>query len=62
LRVNLLLGDAEDAGNLAWAHNNPFDRLLVAQPMRLAFGLLTADRSIRAFPGVAHLPATQNQA
>jgi PIN domain nuclease of toxin-antitoxin system len=49
--------DAEDAGNLAWPHNDPFDRLLVAQAMRLGFVLLTADRSIRTFGGVAQLPA-----
>jgi len=49
--------DAEDAGNLAWRHNDPFDRLLVAQALRLGFVLLTADRSIRSFGGVAQLPA-----
>jgi PIN domain nuclease of toxin-antitoxin system len=49
--------DAEDAGNLAWPHNDPFDRLLVAQAMRLGFVLLTADHLIRTFPGVAQLPA-----
>jgi PIN domain nuclease of toxin-antitoxin system len=49
--------DAEDAGNLAWAHNDPFDRLLVAQAMRLGFVLLTADRLIRSFGAVAQLPA-----
>ncbi|WP_158922097.1 type II toxin-antitoxin system VapC family toxin [Acidisphaera sp. S103] len=49
--------DAEDAGNLAWHHNDPFDRLLVAQAMRLGLVLLTADRSIRSFDGVALLPA-----
>ncbi len=49
--------DAEDAGNLAWAHNDPFDRLLVAQAMRLGFVLLTADRSIRSYGGIAQRPA-----
>ena len=49
--------DAEDAGNLAWQHDDPFDRLLVAQAMRLGLVLLTADRSIRSFGGVAQLPA-----
>jgi PIN domain nuclease of toxin-antitoxin system len=49
--------DAEDAGNLAWQHNDPFDRLLVAQAMRLGLVLLTADQSIRTFGGVAQLPA-----
>ena len=49
--------DAEDAGNLAWPHNDPFNRLLVAQAMRLGFVLLTADQSIRAFANVAQLAA-----
>jgi len=47
--------DAQQAGNLAWQHNDPFDRLLVAQAMRLGFALLTADRSVRAFGGVAQI-------
>lgn len=45
--------DAETAGALDWHHNDPFDRLLVAQAARLAFTLLTADRIIRAYGGVA---------
>jgi PIN domain nuclease of toxin-antitoxin system len=49
--------DAEAAGNLAWHHNDPFDRLLVAQAMRLGFVLLTVDHLIRSFGGVAQLPA-----
>jgi PIN domain nuclease of toxin-antitoxin system len=49
--------DAEAAGNLAWHHNDPFDRLLVAQAVRLGFILLTADHSIRSFGGVAQLAA-----
>lgn len=49
--------DAEDAGTLVWPHNDPFDRLLVAQAMRLGFVLLTADQAIRTFAGVAQLPA-----
>ncbi len=49
--------DAEGAGGLAWQHSDPFDRLLVAQAMRLGLVLLTADHSIRSFGGVAQLPA-----
>jgi hypothetical protein len=49
--------DAEDAGNLAWPHTDPFDRLLVAQAIRLGFVRLTADQAIRTFAGVAQLPA-----
>jgi PIN domain nuclease of toxin-antitoxin system len=49
--------DAEEAGQLPWQHNDPFDRLLVAQAMRLGFVLVTADHSIRAFGVVAQLAA-----
>lgn len=49
--------DAEGAGSLPWQHNDPFDRLLVAQAMRLGFALVTADHSIRAFGGVAQFAA-----
>jgi PIN domain nuclease of toxin-antitoxin system len=47
--------DAETAGALEWIHNDPFDRLLVAQAERLGFTLLTADGVIRAYDGVAQL-------
>ncbi|MEA2742357.1 MAG: hypothetical protein QOF90_344 [Acetobacteraceae bacterium] len=47
--------DGENAGDLEWRHADPFDRLLVAQAIRLGFTMLTADRSIRAFGGVAQL-------
>ncbi|MEJ0016511.1 MAG: type II toxin-antitoxin system VapC family toxin [Acetobacteraceae bacterium] len=47
--------DAENAGALAWPHNDPFDRMLVAQARRLTFTLSTADAAIRAFPDVAQI-------
>jgi PIN domain nuclease of toxin-antitoxin system len=47
--------DAEQAGDLEWQHTDPFDRLLVAQAIRHGFTLVTADRSIRAFGGVAQV-------
>lgn len=47
--------DAEAAGALGWRHNDPFDRLLVAQARRLTFTLLTADSAIRAYEGVIQL-------
>ena len=47
--------DAEAAGDLAWQHNDPFDRLLVAQAMRLGLILLTADRLVRTFGGIAQI-------
>jgi len=47
--------DAETAGALAWSHNDPFDRMLVAQASRLTFTLATADVAIRAYPNVAQI-------
>lgn len=47
--------DAETAGALAWHHNDPFDRMLVAQARRLAFTLATADAAIRTYPHVAQI-------
>jgi PIN domain nuclease of toxin-antitoxin system len=44
--------DAERAGELTWAHADPFDRLLVAQARRLAATLVTADAAIRGYGGV----------
>ena len=47
--------DAENAGALAWQHNDPFDRMLVAQARRLTFTLATADAAIRAYANVAQM-------
>ncbi len=47
--------DAERAGDMTWSHADPFDRLLVAQAMRLDMTLVTADSSIRMFGDVAQL-------
>jgi PIN domain nuclease of toxin-antitoxin system len=47
--------DGENAGDLEWTHSDPFDRLLVAQAIRLGFTLLTADRAIRTFGDVAQI-------
>ena len=44
--------DAEQAGELAWAHADPFDRLLVVQARRLSATLVTADVLVRAFGSV----------
>lgn len=48
----VLACDAEQAGELAWTHADPFDRLLVVQSKRLAATLVTADSAIRAYGGV----------
>ncbi len=44
--------DGELAGGLDWAHKDPFDKLLVAQSMRLGTVFLTADETVRGFGGV----------
>jgi len=44
--------DGELAGALDWAHKDPFDKLLVAQAMRVGAVFLTADTAVRAFGGV----------
>ncbi len=41
--ASVLAEDAELAGNLVWDHRDPFDRLLVAQAIRLRATLVTAD-------------------
>jgi PIN domain nuclease of toxin-antitoxin system len=58
LELPILPIDGEHAGDLAWDHNDPFDRLLVAQAVRLGLTLLTADRAVRAFGGVAQIWAS----
>ena len=55
LELPILPRDAEAAGNLDWPHNDPFDRLLVAQAVRRGLVLATADQTIRAFETAAQL-------
>jgi PIN domain nuclease of toxin-antitoxin system len=47
--------DAEVAGSLDWDHPDPFDRVLIAQARRLGLVLVTADKAIRRYGGVAQL-------
>ena len=44
------------AGQLDWAHPDPFDRLLVAQAIVEQLTLVSADRAVLAAPGLAVLP------
>ena len=55
LELPMLPIDAESAGELVWQHDDPFDRMLVAQARRLTFALVTADVAIRAYPNVAQM-------
>jgi PIN domain nuclease of toxin-antitoxin system len=57
IEMPILATDAEAAGELDWAHNDPFDRLLVAQARARGITLVTADAAIRAYSGVAQLAA-----
>lgn len=41
------------AGELAWEHRDPFDRMLVAQAQVDGLILVTADERIRAYPEVS---------
>ena len=52
LELPILPRDAEEAGDLPWQHNDPFDRLLVAQAIRQGMSMVTADRAIRDFGAV----------
>ena len=47
--------DAERAGDLAWSHADPFDRMIVAQAQRRGFTLVSGDGAIAAFPGAVSL-------
>ncbi len=47
--------EAELAGDLAWNHSDPFDRLLVAQALRLNGVFVTADKMIAGYKGVAQM-------
>jgi len=46
---------ARTAGSLRWAHRDPFDRVLVAQAACDGLQLVTTDRAVRAYDGVAVL-------
>lgn len=48
---------AEATARLPPLHRDPFDRLLVAQARTEGLTLVTHDPLIRAYPGVAFLPA-----
>ncbi len=49
--------DCETAGDLAWAHTDPFDRLIITQARARGMTLVTADATMQTFMGVAVIPA-----
>ena len=56
---DLLIIDHEDtlrAGALAFDHQDPFDRILIAQAERHGLTLLSLDRKIREYAGIPVLP------
>lgn len=40
------------AGTLAWAHRDPFDRMIGAQGLLESLPVVTADRQLADFPGI----------
>ncbi len=47
--------EAEAAGDLEWRHDDPFDRMLVAQAMAQGLIFVSEDETIRAFEGLARM-------
>ncbi len=50
--VEISGADAEAAGDLNWAHADPFDRMIVAQALNRGMTLVTADAVMERFTGV----------
>lgn len=46
------LADSITAGELEWAHRDPFDRMLVAQSRTQRLQLVTRDEAIRGLLGL----------
>jgi PIN domain nuclease of toxin-antitoxin system len=55
LELPILPLEAEAAGDLAWEHQDPFDRMLVAQTMHRGLILITAAETIRDLDSVARV-------
>ena len=53
--------DVENAGGPSWQHNDPFDRMLVAQARCLTFALASADVTVRAYPNVGGVTRVRGQ-
>ena len=51
----ILPAEAEAAGDLAWRHADPFDRILMAQAVARDLVFVAADATIRGFEGVPRL-------
>ncbi|MCL4848528.1 MAG: type II toxin-antitoxin system VapC family toxin [Acidobacteria bacterium] len=56
-RLSVTFEHAEATVRLPPVHRDPFDRLLVAQAKMEGLTLVTTDPLVRAYPGVAFLPA-----
>jgi PIN domain nuclease of toxin-antitoxin system len=55
LELPILPPEAEAAGDLAWQHEDPFDRMLVAQAIGQRLVLITGDATIRDLDSVAQI-------
>jgi PIN domain nuclease of toxin-antitoxin system len=50
--LSITMQHATSAGSLDWDHQDPFDRMLVAQARDNAMTLLSADKAMKSAPGV----------
>ncbi len=57
VEVTITCADCEAAGDLDWAHSDPFDRLIIAQVRSRGMTLVTADGAMKGFMGVAIIAA-----
>lgn len=55
LELPILPIEAEAAGDLAWRHDDPFDRVLVAQALHQGLTFVTGNATIRDLDCVAQL-------
>lgn len=53
--IDITPAEAEAAGDLDWAHRDPFDRLLVAQAAHRRLVMVTSDAAMKSAPGIRTL-------
>ena len=57
IELPVTVADGDLAGDLDLAHADPFDRMILAQAQRRGMTVITSDRIMRSYPGVAIVPA-----
>ena len=53
--IGITPDDAQTAGDLDWAHRDPFDRMLVAQATGRGLVVVTTDSAVAEAPGIRTL-------